>query len=187
MSAIRTAVIGAVLLGALSTLYDFIWAWFSVRHTVVHGLVHGVTLLAAAGLVLALEPRRPVAGLVGGAVVGAVAAGSFYAFFPLLGYLWAMVAAWMFLWLLFAVLEARLRGASPFRPAVLVRGLAAAVLSGLAFWMIADIWTEHPPGGPNYLWNFARWTFAFFPGFAALLAPVPPRGPAGEVRQGPFP
>ncbi|MEO1370088.1 MAG: hypothetical protein AAFX50_23140, partial [Acidobacteriota bacterium] len=49
----------------------------------------------------------------------------------------------------------------------------AAVGSGLAFWAISDIWTKAQPGGPNYLWHFACWSFAFFPGFAALLLPLP--------------
>jgi class 3 adenylate cyclase len=45
----------------------------------------------------------------------------------------------------------------------------AALLSGAAFWAISGIWLEREPGGPNYAWNFLCWTFAYFPGFAALL------------------
>ena len=102
---------GAIVLGVLSTFYDFLWAHFEVRHKAINGLVHGMTLLSVAGWCwhgrrvgwrrawLEAQLRgwwRPL---------------SFYAFYPLLGYLWAIVAAWMLLWLLFGALEAWLRHA----------------------------------------------------------------------------
>ena len=164
-----TALAGALALGALSTLYDFIWAYFEVRHRTVNGLVHGMTLLSVAGLVLAWPARRYVAGLAGGAIAGLIAAASFYAFYMVFGYLGGILAAWMLLWLLFGTLETRLRGVRPGADS-LVRGLIAAVLSGAAFYLVSGIWTDHS-GPPNYLRNFASWTFAFFPGFAALLWP----------------
>jgi hypothetical protein len=163
-----TALAGAVVLAVLSTFYDFVWAHFEVRHNAINGLVHGMTLLSVAGLVLAWPVRRLRAGLAGGAVAGLVAAASFYAFYPLLGYLWSIVAAWMLLWLLFGALEAWLRRAPVGTGPVLVRGLIAAVLSGAAFYIVSGMWTDHS-APPNYLRNFASWTFAFFPGFAALL------------------
>ncbi len=163
-----TALVGAIVLGVLSTFYDFLWAHFEVRHSVVNGLVHGMTLLSVAGLVIGWPPRRLAAGLVGGALAGLVAAASFYAFYPLLGYLWAIVAAWMLLWLLFGALEAWLRGAPGVSAPVLLRGVVAAALSGAAFYLVSGMWTDHS-AAPNYLQNLASWTFAFFPGFAALL------------------
>jgi hypothetical protein len=163
-----TAIAGAIVLGVLSTFYDFIWAHFEVRHKAVYGLIHGVTLLSAAGLVLGWEARRLAAGLGGGAAVGLLSAASFYAFFPALGYLGGIIAAWVVMWLLFAGLEAWLRGGSPADMRVLVRGATAAVLSGAAFYLVSGMWTDHS-APPNYLRNFASWTFAFLPGFAALL------------------
>ena len=162
------ALAGAIVLGVLSTFYDFLWAHFEVRHKAINGLVHGMTLLSVAGLVLAWPARRLAAGLAGGAIAGLVAAASFYAFYPLLGYLWAIVAAWMLLWLLFGALEAWLRRAPVANGSVLARGLLAAVLSGAAFYLVSGMWTDHS-APPNYLRNLASWTFAFFPGFAALL------------------
>jgi hypothetical protein len=162
-----TALVGAIVLGALSTFYDFIWAHFEVRHRAVYGLVHGMSLLSVAGLVLAWPSRRYVAGLVGGAVAGLIAAASFYAFYLVFGYLGGIVAAWMLLWFMFGTLESQLRGVRPGTESA-VRGIIAAVASGLAFYLVSDIWTDHS-GPPNYLRNLASWTFAFFPGFAALL------------------
>ena len=51
---------------------------------------------------------------------------------------------------------------------MLLRGLRPRVLSGAAFYLVSGMWTDHS-APPNYLRNFASWTFAFFPGFAALL------------------
>lgn len=162
-----TAIVGAIVLGALSTLYDFIWAYFEVQHRTLNGLVHGMSLLSVAGLVLAWPTRRYVAGVGGGAAAGFVAAASFYAFYTVFGYLGGILAAWTLLWLLFGILETWLRGLKPGVES-LVRGASAAVLSGIAFYLVSGIWTDHS-AAPNYLRNFASWTFAFFPGFAALL------------------
>jgi hypothetical protein len=162
-----TAVVGAIVLGALSTVYDFIWAHFEVRHRAVYGLVHGMSLLSVAGLVLAWPSRRYVAGLVGGALAGLIAAASFYAFYLVFGYLGGIVAAWMLLWLMFGTLDSQLRGVRPGIESV-VRGTIAAVASGLAFYLVSGIWTDHGTP-PNYLRNFASWTFAFFPGFSTFL------------------
>lgn len=167
------ALVGALILAALSTLYDFIWAHFEVRHRVVNGLVHGMTLLSVAGLVFGWSARRPMAGFVGGATAGLVAAASFYALFPLLGYLGGIIGAWMLLWLLFAALDAWLRRQSVVSAEVVARGAIAALLSGVAFYLVSGMWTDH--SNPNYLRNFASWTFAFFPGFAAILAAKRPR------------
>jgi hypothetical protein len=43
------------------------------------------------------------------------------------------------------------------------------MIHGAAIYAISGIWTNPSPAGPNYLRNFASWTFAFFPGFAALF------------------
>ena len=162
------ALFGAVVLGVLSAFYDFLWAHFEVGHKAINGLVHGMTLLSVAGLVLAYPTRRWAAGLGGGATAGLLGAASFYAFYPVLGYLWGIVAAWGVMWLLFAALEAWLRRAPAANANVLLRALLAAVLSGAAFYLVSGMWTDHN-SPPNYLRNAAYWTFAFFPGFAALL------------------
>jgi len=171
------ALVGALVLGALSTLLDFAWARLSLPHRAVFGLAHGTLLLLALGPYLGTLRGRPWHGSVAGALVGLLAAASFYALAPLLGYV-AMFVSWMALWIGFALVDARLSGA-PGSRAALARGLVAAVASGLAFWAISDIWLAPSPGGPRYAWNFACWTLAFLPGFAALL--VPARGAHGRA------
>jgi hypothetical protein len=79
-----------------------------------------------------------------------------------------MFPAWMAFWICFAFVQAALDQSRSYAPAA-VRGLIAAGLSGLAFYSISNIWTQPPPGGPNYLRHFVYWSFAFLPGFAALF------------------
>lgn len=180
MQGLTTAIVGAVLLGVLSTVYDFVWATWIPQHRAVYGLVHGMTLLSAVGLVLGWPVGRALAGLAGGAIAGLLAAAAFYALAPVLG-MSAMFPAWMLLWLMFAALAAWL-ARRPLASGVVARGLMAAVLSGAAFWLISGIWLDHGPGGPNYARNLASWTFAYFPGFASLLigtAAASRRQPAG--------
>jgi hypothetical protein len=160
------ALAGALLLGALSTLFDYAWARLALPHRAVFGLAHGTLLLLSLGLFLGALRGRPGRGAAAGALCGLLAAASFYALAPLVGYA-AMFASWMALWVGFALVDARLAAGST-REA-LVRGLLAAAGSGLAFWAISDIWLKPAPSGPRYAWNFASWTLAFLPGFAALL------------------
>ena len=168
MNGLATAGFGAVLLGALSTAYDFAWAIWIPRHHPMYGLLHGMTLLSAVGAVLGWRVRRPFVGLVGGGIAGLAAAAAFYAMAPLL-HMSAMYPAWMLLWLMFAALDSVLHGRPAVSMEMLLRGGAAALVSGAAFWAISGIWLRHDPDGPNYAWNFLCWTFAYFPGFAALL------------------
>lgn len=162
------ALCGALALAALSTLGDFVWSRFVPTHRAVFGIVHGTLLLLALGLYLGALRRRPLHGALAGAFVGALAALSFYALAPLMGY-GAMFVSWMALWMGFALLDGRLRGRVRARE-VLVRGAIAAVGSGLAFYAISGIWTNPAPGGPRYAYHFLCWTIAFLPGFAALLS-----------------
>lgn len=161
------ALLAAALLGAVSTLGDFIWANWQVRHRMVYGLVHGAAICLCIGAVIGARTGRLGMGAALGPLVGLLAAGAFYLLAPALGYS-AMFPAWMLFWICFAVLQARLSGDRVMGPA-LARGLVAAVLSGVAFYLVSDMWTRPPRGGPNYPVFFLKWTFAFLPGFAALF------------------
>jgi len=166
------ALVGSLLLAGLSTLGDFLWAHFVSRHRAVLGLAHGTLLLLAAGLYLGALRSRAAAGALAGALVGLLAAASFYALAPFFGYA-AMFVSWMALWIGFTILDARLRGGVRMRE-TLARGVAAAITSGLAFYAISGIWTRPEPAGPNYPYHFLCWTVAFLPAFAALLVGVAP-------------
>lgn len=164
------AVLAALLLGMVSTFGDYVWAHWQVRHRVVYGLVHGAVICLCIGAVIGGRSGRWTAGLVIGPVVGVLAAAAFYVLAPAMGYS-AMFPAWMLFWICFALLDARLTRGGSMRTA-LVRGLAAAVLSGAAFYLVSGMWTRPSRGGPNYPMHLLNWTFAFLPGFVALFWPV---------------
>lgn len=162
------ALIGALVLGVVSTLGDFAWEALRLRHRMAYGLAHGAAICLCVGAIVGWRARRPVAGAIAGPFIGVAAAGLFYLLAPAMR-LVAVFPAWMFFWSCFALLQARLQPSRDYK-AVAVRGFAAAVLSGLAFYAISGIWTDPSPGGPNYVRNFLSWSFAFLPGFAGLFA-----------------
>jgi hypothetical protein len=170
-AAVMFVVGAAFALAALMTAGDMLWSGLSLRHRVAYGLAHGALMCLAIGGFVGWRARRPVAGVAAGLPIGLLAAGLFYALAPWLRY-YAMFPAWMFFWICFAALQAHLNHDRSWGAAA-ARGLAAAVLSGLAFYLISGIWTRRPSGGPNYVVHLAAWFVAFLPGFLALLAPSP--------------
>ncbi|HVL66896.1 MAG TPA: hypothetical protein VM364_06500 [Vicinamibacterales bacterium] len=170
-AAVLHAVGAALLLGAVMTTGDFVWEYFGVRHSVVNGLVHGALMCLCIGAVIGARTGRFVPGLLAGPAIGVLAAATFY----LLArpFRWgALLPAWMLFWICFALLQ-RWLASGTLRDA-LARGVAAAVLSGLAFYAISGIWTNPRPGGPNYAIHFLYWSFAFLPGFLALFVGTTP-------------
>ena len=165
MAGIGVSVGGALLLAAVSTFGDFIWAHFSLEHRPIYGLIHGTLLCSVIGSYLGFLRKRFLRGTLGGAAIGFGAAAGFYGLARFAG-MAAMFPLWMALWIGFALLDA---GEAAIKNS-LVRGALAAVASGLAFYAISGIWLDGEPGDPNYAINFLSWTVAFFPGFLALLA-----------------
>jgi hypothetical protein len=180
---LMAAVAGALLLAALSTLGDFVWANWRVRHLMLYGIAHGMAIFLAIGLVLGGRTGAPLLGGIAGVVAGAAAAGSFYLFAPVMGYS-AMFLSWVLVWIALGVINlwllaratARKTGArsSSITSAALLkdglgRGIVAALASGAAFYAVSGMWFPFNPAGWDYAVHFASWTVAFLPGFAALL------------------
>ena len=183
----RAAIIGALAVAALSTLGDFVWANWQVRHLALYGVLHGMAIFMAIGFILGVRRGmgRAAAGAGLGVIAGALAAGSFYAMRPLLGYS-AMFASWMLVWIALGAIGTML--AVPNSSSImaglllrraLTRGVAAALLSGAAFYAVSGMWMPfNPQGWGDYAEHFARWTAAYLPAFAALLVGAdspPPR------------
>ena len=162
------AVVAAVVLAAAMTAGDMLWAGLSLRHRVGYGLAHGAVICLLIGAFIGWRPQRMAHGMAAGLLIGLLAAGLFYALAPWLRYS-AMFPAWMFFWICFAGLQAALARQWTWTAAV-ARGLVAAVLSGLAFYLISGVWTRPPRGGPNYLYHLGAWFIAFLPGFVALFS-----------------
>jgi hypothetical protein len=167
--------VGTALVAAAATLGDYIWYSVGVRHTMIAGLVHGALLLSAVGLVLGTAAGRPLKGWPIGAFAGVGGALAYYLFILVLDrrtYGTAIPASWVVMWLLLAALDGRwLRAPGPrsWRD-VAVRGLLAAVASGLVFVLVRDVlWGRPPAEGRNYLLQWLAWSAAWAPGLLALM------------------
>ena len=201
-------IVGVLVVAAVATLGDFIWYTYGVRHTIVAGLVHGALLLTAVGAVLGAASGRVLKGLPIGALAGIGGAASYYVLVAVMDrrtYGSAIPAAWIIMWLLLAALDGRWLRAPKRRTwaAIAGRGLAAALIGGVAFYLVMNIlWGRPPAGGRNYVVQFFAWAFAWAPGLFALTwrgasghaassrttstTTLPPRGsvPTGRSRSG---
>jgi hypothetical protein len=163
------AFVSTGIVAAVATLGDWVWAAFLSQHLMIAGMVHGALLCLAMGAVLAIPPRRVAVGAAAGIAVGIAAAGLFYLLAPMLR-MGAMLPAWFALWVMLSAVTRMLRATPRSWAETLVRGVLAGVLSGAAFYLVSDMWTAWDPARINYLEHFARWAFAFAPGFLALQA-----------------
>jgi len=155
----RDAIAGALLIAAVSTLGDFVWAGLHLRHRVAYGLAHGAILFLCIGAYFGSLEKQTLKGAIYGAAIGLSAAGSFYVLAPVAGYS-VMFFVWAFVWIALAVLVGQ----------PMTRGLLAMIGSGIGFFLISGIWRPFNPRGWDYAVHFLAWTVAFLPGFLALLA-----------------
>jgi hypothetical protein len=168
------AVAGILAVAAAATCGDYIWYTYGVRHTMTAGLVHGALLVAAVGASLGAASGHIAKGLPLGALAGVAGAASYYLLVIVMDrrtYGAAIPASWIIMWLILAALDGRWVRAPSRRTwsEVAVRGLAAAMLGGAAFYLVIDtLWGRPPDGGRNYLVQFLAWAFAWAPGLLAL-------------------
>jgi hypothetical protein len=176
MRDVPMAVGAAVWAAAAMTFGDWLWAVLELRHRPPYGLAHGTLLCLWMGLYFGVVASRPVAGALWGALVGLLAAASFYVLMPVLGYS-AMFLSWVGLWFGLAAVVQRLFGQRMATRPALTRAFLAAASSGVAFYAVSGIWMGRP-AEVNYAWNFSAWSIAFAPGCLALLCCVVRRPPA---------
>ena len=169
---LQEAALGALVMAVVSAGADAFWAAALPQHRTIYGLVHGALVLGVLGLVLArlAGAKRPAIAGVGGVLIGVLSAALFYVLYLAVGNA-ALVVAWMALWVAFAFLTDLAAPAHEPPSRRLARGLAAAVLSGIPFFVLVAgaMWLSAHDPGPLYLRNVAYWLVAFLPGFAALL------------------
>jgi hypothetical protein len=167
---------GILLVAVTATAMDWIWHTVGVRHSMTAGLIHGALLLTVVGAVLGAASGRLLRGLPIGTAAGIGGALAYYLFIALIDnqpYGVAIPAAWVVMWLLLAVLEGRWLRAPARRSwiEIATRGVAAAGLSGAAFYLaLSTLWGAPPAAGRNYAMQFAAWAFAWAPGILALAA-----------------
>jgi hypothetical protein len=156
-----------VFVAFVATLGDYLWFENNVRHTAIHGVLHGAALLLSVGLVLGHQTGKWTQGAIGGVLAGVAGALAFYAVVGVTGYLGALIAAWVFMWIILAAIGAWLRSQLAQVGTWIVPGVVAAVGSGVTFYLVSGIWTDHPESR-NYLWHLVAWTIAWAPGILAL-------------------
>lgn len=159
----------AVFVALVATVGDYVWFEYGVRHTTLNGVIHGAVLLLAVGLALGQQRGELIRGGIGGILAGVAGALVFYAATSALGYLGALLAAWVFMWVVLAAVSAWVRKRLLNLGEWMVPGLLGAIVSGIAFYLVSGIWTDPVRGiSRNYLWHLAAWTIAWAPGLTAL-------------------
>jgi hypothetical protein len=167
-------VVGILGVALVATLGDYTWYTMGVRHSLVTGIVHGAVLLTAVGAVLGLDAGRLMKGLPIGTLSGVGGALIYYALVAVVDrrtYGTAIPAAWVGMWLIVALLDGRWLRAPQRRPwgEIAARGVLAAVVSGIAFYLVMNtLWGRPPATGRNYVVQFAAWVVAWAPGILAL-------------------
>jgi hypothetical protein len=167
-------VIGILGVALVATLADYTWYTSHIRHTMTAGIIYGAGLLTVVGAVLGLAAGRVVKGLPIGALAGVGGALTYYLLVALVDrrtYGSAIPAAWVALWLILAVLNGRwLRAPQRWSWRVIaIRGVLAAVLSGVAFFLVMNtLWGAPPATGKNYVVQWGAWALAWAPGLLAL-------------------
>ncbi|MGH9383034.1 MAG: hypothetical protein ACRD2N_01895 [Vicinamibacterales bacterium] len=162
------AIIGALLLAALSTAADYVWFLDIPQHQVSSGAIHGSTLFAALGGYLGWRKGKLIVGVIGGLLSGLFAALSFYALAPLGGYS-MMLVSWLLLWLFLAALQTHLDGQFTVARAV-GRGIVTAIVAGLGFAVVLfELYRGWPPPTFSVFKHFVAWGMAYVPGLWVLM------------------
>src|SRR5262245_55453125 len=162
------ALVGALILAAMSTAADYIWFLNIPPHTAVSGAIHGASLFLVLGAYLGWRKGKLMAGALGGMLSGLAAALSFYVLAPLGGYN-VMLVSWLLLWIFLAALQTYLDGRLNFSKA-LARGIITAIVSAVGFGVVLfQLYRQWPPQNFSFLTHFAAWAVAYIPGLTVLL------------------
>jgi hypothetical protein len=162
------ALVGSLLLAALSTAADYVWFLDIPGHQVLSGSIHGASLFTVLGAYLGWRKGKLVAGAVGGLLSGVIAALSFYALAPIGGYS-MMLVSWLLLWILLAALQTYLDGRLDWAKA-LGRGVATAIAAALGFIVVLyQLYRGWPPETFSFFTHFVAWAMAYLPGLYVLL------------------
>jgi hypothetical protein len=169
--------IGILFVAAVATVGDYVWFEIGIRHRPTAGAIHGAVLLGSVGAVLGWISGRAIAGLAAGVAAGVGGAAAYYALAALgprgMNY-GAMVAAWVAVWIVLALIDGRWlrRAAARSWSESLFRGGLAAVLGGAAFALVLGTLWMNESDGRNYVLQFGAWALAWAPGLLAITWPA---------------
>ena len=181
--------LGLLFVAGVATVGDHVWFALGARNEAAAGSMHGAALLGAVGLVLGWLSGRLIAGLITGMAAGVGGALAYYAIAAGIGgrgqSLPAMIAAWCAVWLVLAICDGRiLRRSAPRSWAeVLVRGIAAAVLGGVAFYFMFPFFWGRGSQNQSDVTKFGAWLIAWAPGILSITSNFKLRSSNVEVRR----
>ena len=162
------AVVGSLLMAALSTAADYVWFLGIPSHQWYSGVIHGGALFLALGGFLGFRKAKLMTGAIGGITSGILAAASFYVLAPLGGYN-VMVVSWFVLWIGLATLQTSLEGEMSVARGV-GRGIITAIVAGLGFAVVLfELYRGWPPASFPGVKHFVAWMIAYFPGLYVLI------------------
>ena len=163
------AVVGSLLLAALSTAADYVWFLNIPGHQLSSGLIHGATLFAALGAYLGWRKGQLAAGAIGGLLSGMIAAASFYVLAPVGGYN-VMLISWLILWIMLAGLQTYLDSGRLDAAKAIGRGIVTAVVAAVGFGVVLfQLYRGWPPESFSFFKHFVAWSIAYLPGLYVLL------------------
>jgi hypothetical protein len=181
----RSILVGILVVAAAATAADWIWYTRNVPHCLSAGVAHGALLLTVVGGVLGAAASRTVRGLPIGTIAGVAGALTYFLVIETTGgkvYGPAIGVAWVVTWLVLAALEGRWLRAPVPRGwiEIALRGVAAALLSGIGFYLVFQtLWGEQTEER-NWALQFVAWAVAWGPGLIALSQPFS-RRPASRA------
>lgn len=161
------ALAAAILLGGINTIADVVSSELKLGARPIYVFARIALICYCVGGIVGARARQLMMGTLGGLMIGSMVAAAYYLLAPTVGW-GALAVAWGLFWLGFSLLDAMLHGGSSFGIAVL-QGSAAAVLSGVFFYAITNIWKDAPGLDPSLPRVLVTWSAAFLPGFILLF------------------
>ena len=161
------AIAAAFLVGGINTIADAVIAEMKLDAKPIYVFARAVLICYCVGAIVGARARQLLMGSVGGLMIGGLVGMAHYLLAPAVG--WAGVAvAWALFWIGFSLLDTLLDGRTNVGLAIL-QGIAGAVLSGVFFYAIRNVWTEGSAADPSLLRGLVSWSAAFLPGFVVLF------------------
>jgi hypothetical protein len=160
------AIATAVLLGGINTLIDFVSLEFKLETRPIYLLARVVLICYCTGLIVGARAKQILIGSITGIVMGLVLGAGYYMLMPVIGW-WGLALTWTLFWVAFGLVDTLLQEGGAVT-AILV-SLAAAALSGLAFYAVSTVWSETSPETPSHIRGLVVWTSAFLPGFVVVF------------------
>jgi hypothetical protein len=163
------ALAAALLLGGINTIADFVSSEMRLQAKPIYAFARIALICYCVGGIVGARAKQLMIGTIGGAMIGALVAGSYYYLAPNLGQQYALGVAWGLFWISFSLLDALLHGGATFAGSFF-QGAVGAVLTAGFYLALSSMWPKSMSGEDLKLLRIGvTWAAAFFPGFVVLF------------------